>query len=438
MTTWRRSRYTVAFRTGSGDLLLHNSFMGAVARVPKEFVPEIERPLTNPEVEIEPTAGLLHELCANGFFFPAERDERSHVEKVLEQESGDGHQDLILLPHENCNFRCVYCYESHAGGQMTPEVAKGVKRFVENGVGTWSSLGVRWFGGEPLLALRLIYDLSDTFIAACRRAGILYRAQMTTNAYLLKPEVVDGLLQREIRDFQITLDGPAEVHDTTRVLAGGGATFGVIWNNLLAMRQRPDHFVVSLRINFNPDSVPLMENFSRELASEFGDDSRFGIYFRPIGKYGGPNDEHIKVCGHGVNKVIEMDLAEDYSRTGRLDRLVWDGLKSHGQVCYASNKHSLVIGADGTLYKCSVAFDNPANHVGKLLQDGTLDIDRDRWNRWVSTDGLDCGACTSCPLYPLCQSKYCPRSSIALGRPVCPMTPGTYAHLVQIAGEKNS
>jgi uncharacterized protein len=34
---------------------------------------------------------------------------------------------LIVLPTEQCNFRCVYCYEDFSVGRMSSEVISGLK-----------------------------------------------------------------------------------------------------------------------------------------------------------------------------------------------------------------------------------------------------------------------------------------------------------------------
>ncbi|MFF7227919.1 hypothetical protein [Streptomyces sioyaensis] len=38
---------------------------------------------------------------------------------------------LIILPTEQCNFRCTYCYEDFSVGRMGPETVQGVKRLLD-------------------------------------------------------------------------------------------------------------------------------------------------------------------------------------------------------------------------------------------------------------------------------------------------------------------
>ena len=40
------------------------------------------------------------------------------------------HLDLALLPTEQCNFRCTYCDEDFAIGQISPRVQAALKQFL--------------------------------------------------------------------------------------------------------------------------------------------------------------------------------------------------------------------------------------------------------------------------------------------------------------------
>jgi uncharacterized protein len=413
--------------------------MGALAVVPKAEFDEIEGLLHNELTEDDIQNKALNELCRNGFFFPTHIDEKAFVDNILIKESSKRFFDIVILPHENCNFRCTYCYETHARGRMDGAVVEGLKQFVESRSAEYPGIEVRWFGGEPLLAADLIYELSDSFLHSCHKNNAYYRSNITTNGYLLVPETFDSLLKCGIHDFHITLDGPAESHDKTRKLAGGGKTFETIFGNLISIKNREDHnFKVSIRVNFNNDSLVLMDDFFNLMSQTFGDDNRFGLYFRPIGKYGGPNDENFEVCDYNSAKSVEVDLSHKYTGYGALDKLVKQSLQSHGQVCYASRASSIVVGSDGTVYKCSVDFENEKNKVGRLLPDGRLDLNLSNWDLWVNNNFSENEMCIDCPIYPLCQGKYCPKKSIILNKPICPMTISTYSKLIQLASCGNA
>lgn len=55
---------------------------------------------------------------------------------------------LVILPTEQCNFRCFYCYEDYQNGKMSLETINGLKKFLENRAQDLDLLILEWFGGE--------------------------------------------------------------------------------------------------------------------------------------------------------------------------------------------------------------------------------------------------------------------------------------------------
>lgn len=101
MNKWEASCYTQVIRdSDTGDLLLHNSFMGAIARVPADVAESIARFLPEPGLErdreISPEkfeepdlrSPALRELCAGGFFVPSDTDERLRCSPLSRQKEG--------------------------------------------------------------------------------------------------------------------------------------------------------------------------------------------------------------------------------------------------------------------------------------------------------------------------------------------------------------
>jgi uncharacterized protein len=452
---WKLSRYTSPIWSASGDLLLHNSFMGAVARVPREHVaallpllhdrasndPDIHGPSQyrldplnsqSPRQRSDESDPMLRQLFRAGVLVAADMDEHRVVSEIIERER-DAAFGIIVLPHENCNFRCVYCYETFERGKMAAPIATGLKLYVADKVTQIPSLAISWFGGEPLLARDVIYDLSKSFIRDCHTHDVRYSSSITTNGYFLTPSVFRRLLDSEVRHYQITLDGPAESHDELRILAGGGGTYHKIIENLFAMPAADEEFFVRIRVNFNNDNQELMYTLLEQITPALKGDTRFNVDFHPVGKWGGPNDSTLDVCDADSAEDVKLALTRQAQIHGFSDQVIRQSLGPHGAVCYAGKDTSLVIGSDGTVYKCTVAFDDPRNHVGKLRPDGRLDIDKDKWQLWTRLDGKESSKCDLCSFQPSCQSRSCPLVAINQGEPPCPVAADGYVSLIQLS-----
>lgn len=432
---WRMSSYTQIVRADSGDLLLHNSFMGAIARVPKNKLRVFEECHTREFQYLDLVNENFGELCDTGFFVPSDISERTIVNEIIAKERESGFH-IIILPHENCNFRCVYCYEKFERGKMKSDVVSSLKTFVAKKAEDVRTLSVAWFGGEPLLARDLIYELSDSFLHSCKRMGVTYNSGITTNGYLLTEEVVDSLLQRKVSSYQITLDGPENVHNKNRSLAGGGETYRKILNNLAALRNRPENFSVKVRVNFSAQhTLPLMKEFLGEVYSLFQGDARFDLHFHPVGKWGGSNDSSLAVCEARDVGEVRTGLMKEALELGFPSQMAKQHLRPHGNVCYASKETSIVVGSDGAVYKCTVAFDDQLNHVGRITGDGQLVINQARWDLWTKLDGKNVSKCTACSFSPACQSRGCPLVAIRRKEPPCPITKAEYETTVKLVAK---
>jgi uncharacterized protein len=318
-----------------------------------------------------------------------------HQLSAFQQAFNPSHLNLILFPTEQCNFRCTYCYEDFEIGRMPPGVVGGIKALLDARIDSLTSLVVSWFGGEPLLAPDIIRTISD-HIQSRAHAALDYRANITTNGYLLSAERFDELLACGVRVFQISLDGYGEVHDRTRHRADGAGSFERIWNNLKVIQQsQRQDFTILVRVHFFPDNRAGLEVLARALNQQFGDDLRFQIYFKDVGKLGGPNDETFATYSSGECHSIKEEL----------DRLVHNRDQVYSldatqpYVCYAAQANSIAIRADGSLAKCTVALNDSRNHLGRITEAGALNVDTDKWRLWLA--GFARGECDwgelSCP-----------------------------------------
>jgi uncharacterized protein len=217
------------------------------------------------------------------------------------------------------------------------------------------------------------------------------------------------------------LDGTPQTHDQLRVLANGRGTFDTIVGNLKALQQQPEDFNVRLRVNFTPDVVRDMARFLAYVGGLFGDDPRFSIQFHPVGHWGGPHDEEVETCDRRDANQLDLEFLKLATANGFTADSWRQSIMPFGSVCYAADPKSLVIGSDGSVYKCTVAFRDPRNLVGRLGPDGTLDVDAELMELWTGSGAEADHECRQCAFRPPCQGNVCPLARMNNGgKHTCP------------------
>ncbi len=413
---YKASRFNV-MRTFGTKTVMGNSLSGAVATLDSQEI-AIARSAMKGTVLDENSPPVVVDLIESGFLVDANANELSRVHSIhgaLNDQRGLG---LIIMPTEDCNFRCIYCYESFAKKAMKRPVREGLKALLDARVPRLESLDMGWFGGEPLFAFDVMRELGEHAIALCRKYGTQLTSHITTNAYMLDPEKSNFLVSMNTRSFQITVDGDRETHNRSRHLNGGGETFDMIWRNLLYLQSMGAEFNVTVRVNVDEKNHHGAMNLVQLFTDQFASDARFTIDFHNIwNRNGTASDDVVPFDGHQA--VTDLKLLA-LSKNAERDCLGFKALGPGARYCYASKANSLVIGSDGSLYKCTVAFDDPRNLVGKVHPDGTLEIDDDLFALWTASDYRSDSSCQKCYYVPSCLGASCPLVRIESGKQPCP------------------
>lgn len=302
--------------------------------------------------------------------------------------------ELVLMPTEQCNFRCVYCYEDFSIGKMSPRVQTALKRFLEVRIKDLKHLSLQWFGGEPLAAKSVIYELSAFAQKLCLDHGVGFGGALTTNGYLLDARVVRELFGFGQRGYQISLDGMEDVHNSTRKLVSGAGTFERIWANLKAIRESSLEVSVLIRVHLTPDNTQSIKALAKVLRTEFLHDSRFSVLLKPIENLGGPNSSNIVT----LNKAVRAELLSEIRSELYCDKpQATKPRTTVEEACYASRPNSFVIRADGRVQKCTVALSEAHNTVGHLADDGSIRLDRELMGHWMRGYGTGNSRELRCP-----------------------------------------
>ncbi|MEK3872936.1 MULTISPECIES: radical SAM/SPASM domain-containing protein [unclassified Paenibacillus] len=417
---WKASRFNAQSETDDGGLMLYNSYTGAIASFSSAERNDVLEWLAPAAPVPEPAPPLVDGLIEQGFLVRSDVDEMRRAMFLHHSMHAQDAMHLVLLVTEACNFRCTYCYESFPRASMREEVIRGLEAYMAERAKTLKQLTVSWHGGEPLLVPHIIERLSNSFIEACGQNGAAYGAEMSTNGYYLTRDRLEQMLDLHVRRFMVTLDGEGEIHDSRRGLNGGGGTYRTIVDNLLSLKQVDRPFEINLRVNFDNGNLGAVSRFIPVLRELFADDPRFKVYFRPVGCMGGENDLNLPVCDERTKDRAIWELNEQAIAEGlQVSSFISDILLPTGAVCYAAKPNSLIAGSDGMLYKCSVALEQDNNRLGRIHEDGTLDLDYDKLALWTTSGEETDEKCQACFFRPACQGNHCPLYRMRTGNRPC-------------------
>jgi len=416
---YKASRFNVRTEDKDGNLLLLNTFTNKFIRISPEDKAIVIDILRKPE-SAQHESGFFKYLLEKGFIISSNVNEFRRAEmKHLETIASEGKLSLTIMPNEDCNFRCKYCYESFAKNFMKESVQDGIINYLKKNIKKYNELHIDWFGGEPLTAIPIIEKLSKEMIELCAKNRVRYSAGMTTNGYNLSLDVFRKMQKCKVLSYQITLDGLKEHHDKSRVRIDGKGTFEKIVSNLRDIRDnvKSNFYLFAIRSNVTKPIFDEIDDYWDFFKKEFGNDPRFFSHLHPTGNWGGDSVksiENIFCSSKDIVSALKRGVEKDVPVSGLYDDQLIDS------VCYASKRNNYVIGSDGVIYKCTVAFEDENNHVGLLTEDGIMHIDEDKLAMWITGHESSDKGCQNCFFRPACQGASCPYYRIHTNKSACP------------------
>ena len=351
---------------------------------------------------------LLHE---HGHIVNNAEEDYETIRAIQNRFDNQDYLSLVILPNEECNFRCVYCYETMKHRVMNESTQDSILEFVKKNLPHYKSLQVAWFGGEPLLSVPTIEKMSQAFIQICHELKKSFIASITTNGYLLDLETFRILKKCHITHFQITIDGNKEIHDLQRPLHNGDGTFDRIIENLKTIKEnvKSHTFEIMLRTNCSKQHLNIFDLYLDDLSQNFGNDPRFSILLRPVMDWGGNRVNQYKEQMFSVENLrIFMQIYMEAFQKKALPKYAVT-LEPLQGVCYAGYKNTFVFDSSGAYFRCTCDFDNKRDSkLGMISANGVIFTDRERTRLWNSDISNRREQCDTCELLPLCLGDQCP------------------------------
>jgi uncharacterized protein len=182
--------------------------------------------------------------------------EENELDTILEENKCEiQNQDelyQVVMPSRSCQLGCYYCGQEHnkteLSNSLNDKIIERITQKIE--IGNYKTLKIGWFGGEPLMALNQLRNLSGRLQELTNIFQMGYSASMTSNGLSLKPAIYRELvLEHNVRSIEITLDGDEEHHDKHRYLKSGGGSFNHILKNLVNIFNMPDYEELNCEIS---------------------------------------------------------------------------------------------------------------------------------------------------------------------------------------------
>ena len=155
-------------------------------------------------------------------------------------------RQLTLCVTEICNLRCTYCVHGgtfpdvrqHSTRCMSVRTARKAVDFFLRQSKKSSQTFLSFYGGEPLANISLIDQIAE--YARSQRPDL--HLSLTTNGTLLHGKAMEVLVRYGVR-ILVSLDGPADMHDSSRVYVNGRPTHATILHNLKRLNaDHPDYY----------------------------------------------------------------------------------------------------------------------------------------------------------------------------------------------------
>ena len=172
-------------------------------------------------------------------------------------------QTLVLNVTSKCNLSCGYCYEYgedrivESGTKprfMNEAVARQSVDFMFAEAGDTPRVNLTFFGGETLMNFKVLQSALGYAREKGRELGKEVDASLTTNATLLRDEVIDWIVNNDV-GVTVSIDGAREQQDRFRTFSNGMGSYDIIRPNIEKLLARHRRRPVGARVTLTGQNL---------------------------------------------------------------------------------------------------------------------------------------------------------------------------------------
>ncbi|MFC1620938.1 radical SAM protein [Candidatus Omnitrophota bacterium] len=383
-----------------GDYLLFNARTQALIKVSREFKQELDN-ISGPQVREN-----LNALKENGIIVEDDNEEEAKLKdffRQLKNETQGLSLETTILTTYSCNFRCVYCFEESVRDSIFLDkdtssliVKWLINRAEKRGI---KRIHLVYYGGEPLLNIVPIYDISWHMKKWAEKSGSEFHFSIITNGSLLNADLIDKFLTVGLKGVRVTIDGCKDEHDKKRPFADGKPSFDVIINNIKSIINKTE---VGLAGNFDRDNLDSIPRLLDYLEKEDLLYRLSRIDFSPIVPRLGSKDNPGAIELGECLSFVEKDGLFNETVAIKKD-LIKRGININTGLAINAcplimEDGGITIDPEGVIYKCNSLLGYPEFSIGNVRRDEL----NENFEKFLNINAWD--KCPKdCPYVPMCQ-----------------------------------
>jgi len=350
--------------------------------------------------------GCFAALKDNGIIVESEKEEEAKLNDFFRQLRYGASAlpfEATILTTYSCNFRCAYCFEEAVKDNvfLNKETSDLIIMWLINRATEKKNkkIFLVYYGGEPLLNIRPIYDISWHIREWAEKKGVDFGFGIITNGSLINPDLIDKLLTVGLKEIRVTIDGDKDAHNKKRPFFDGRPTFDLIINNIKSVIDKVNVGVVG---NFDHENFTSLSRFLDYLDKEGILYKLSRIDFAPLAPRLGPkNNPGAIELGECLSFVGKDGLFNEVLSIKR--ELIKRRIKV--KTSLAINACALImqdagvtIDPEGVIYKCNSLVGYPEFSIGNVA----YDVFNKKYQEFSNIEAWN--ECPKdCPYIPMCQ-----------------------------------
>lgn len=250
---------------------------------------------------------------------------------------------------DNCNLNCKYCYEKNTHQNRKISI-KNIKKIIDNEIKNKTKISVlTFFGGEPLLEKKLIYETANYIKSKKCKTKFLYN--MTTNGTLIDDGFIEFFKNNDFISLSLSIDGNEKTQNKNRITKNAKGTYECIEKNAKKLLIKPE-IVVAVPVVTKNNVTNLSENLKNLLKIGF---KRINFQFDFTADW---TDEDLDIIKNEFEKISKIYIGKmreekqfDILSIDEKIRTYIDSTIDCNENCSVGIK-GVNVGTDGNIYPC--------------------------------------------------------------------------------------